>query len=113
MFILIKGSKGKEVTLWQKFLNSQGSQLKVDGDFGAATLKATTAFQKKCGVGADGKVGPKTVARAMKLGFGGFNNTAPLITTKPVAAPADSQLAMFPAKSNVDKINMARLAHVS
>jgi hypothetical protein len=113
MLVLVKDIKCKEVGLWQKFLNSQGSTLKVDDDFGPSTVKATIAFQKKCGISMDGKVGPSTLARAMKAGFGGFNIVAPLIATKPVAPLPDSQLAMFNASSGVDKINAARLAHVA
>ncbi len=111
--ILMKGMKCKEVGLWQGFLNGQGFTLVVDDDFGAGTHRATIAFQKKCGIGSDGKVGPTTLGRAVKLGFAGFNTAAPVIETKPVTAPPDSELAMFKTDSKVDKINAARLANVA
>lgn len=61
---LQKGSQGDEVKEWQKFLNSQGYNLSVDGDFGDKTLAATTEWQRKNGLGADGIVGEKTWGKA-------------------------------------------------
>ena len=54
---LQKGSKGNEVKEWQNFLNSQGYNLSVDGDFGDNTYAATVEWQSKNGLGADGIVG--------------------------------------------------------
>jgi hypothetical protein len=42
----------------------------ADGSFGEKTRKATAAFQKKCGLNADGVVGNGTYAQAMLRGFG-------------------------------------------
>ncbi len=61
---LQKGSKGDEVKEWQNFLNSQGYNLSVDGDFGDKTLAATTEWQRKSGLGADGIVGDKSWGKA-------------------------------------------------
>jgi hypothetical protein len=61
---LQKGSKGNEVSEWQKFLNSQGYNLTVDGDFGDNTHKATLEWQTKNGLGADGIVGENTWGKA-------------------------------------------------
>ena len=61
---LQKGSKGDEVKEWQKFLNSQGYNLGVDGDFGDKTYAATTAYQKANGLTADGIVGKNTWGKA-------------------------------------------------
>ena len=57
---LEKGSKGDEVKKWQSFLNSQGYNLSVDGDFGDNTYNATTDWQSKNGLGVDGIVGKNT-----------------------------------------------------
>ena len=57
---LQKGSKGGEVKTWQQFLNTQGYNLSVDGDFGDNTYNATVDYQTKNGLGADGIVGKNT-----------------------------------------------------
>lgn len=61
---LQKGSKGDGVKEWQTFLNTQGYNLSVDGDFGDNTLAATKDYQTKNGLGADGIVGAKTWGKA-------------------------------------------------
>lgn len=67
MAVLKLGSKGKDVEEAQKLLNKVGNKLKVDGDFGKNTHNAVVAFQKKCKMGVDGKIGPNTLA-ALKYG---------------------------------------------
>lgn len=81
MRVLKTGLKGPDVKQWQLFLISQGLQPgQPDGDFGRGTEAATIEFQKKQGLGADGKVGMQTFGRATQLGL--------------EAAPAED----FPAK---------------
>ena len=61
------GSKGKQVTMWQKFLKWMGYDIKVDGKFGGITKSKTIAAQKKFGFigkNVDGIVGSKTIAKA-------------------------------------------------
>ena len=61
--ILKKGNKGEEVKAVQALLKGYGYNLGlwgVDGDFGAATVKAVQQYQKKMGLEADGIVGIKT-----------------------------------------------------
>lgn len=56
-----RGSKGAAVREWQSLLNTiAGRGLRVDGDFGPLTDKATRDFQRMFGLGVDGIVGPKT-----------------------------------------------------
>lgn len=74
---LQKGSKGNEVKEWQNFLNSQGYNLGVDGDFGNNTYNATVDWQKKNGLSVDGIVGKNTWSKA---GYSPYSNT-------PVSAP--------------------------
>lgn len=62
MAILLKGSKGPQVTALQEKLNSLGYKLKVDGDFGKATDDAVRLMQARFHLVVDGKVGPKTWA---------------------------------------------------
>lgn len=64
---LKKGSKGSEVTVWQRFLNEHqppSPALVEDGDFGPKTDAATKAWQRANGLMADGIVGPLTRAKA-------------------------------------------------
>jgi peptidoglycan hydrolase-like protein with peptidoglycan-binding domain len=80
---LQKGSQGDEVKQWQQFLNSQGYSLTVDGDFGDKTYAATTEWQSKNGLGADGIVGKNTWGKA---GFTPYS-TASTPTAAPTANP--------------------------
>jgi peptidoglycan hydrolase-like protein with peptidoglycan-binding domain len=59
-----KGAKGDEVKKWQTFLNTQGYNLSVDGDFGDKTYAATTDYQSKNGLTVDGIVGANTWGKA-------------------------------------------------
>lgn len=84
---LQKGSKGDEVTEWQKFLQSQGYYNGgIDGDFGDVTDAATRAYQKAVGLGADGIVGKNTWGKA---GYTYLNGT-------PTAAPTTNPLPTNP-----------------
>ena len=54
------GSTGQDVKSVQGLLNARGYQLKIDGDYGANTRSAVTAFQHAKGLAADGITGPAT-----------------------------------------------------
>ena len=57
------GSRGEEVRRVQKKLKQLGYYKgSVDGIYGSATQRAVRAFQKNCGITADGIAGPKTWA---------------------------------------------------
>jgi hypothetical protein len=58
--ILQIGSKGDSVKALQRFLNSQGENLVIDGNFGQLTKTAVLRYQNKKGLVVDGIVGPKT-----------------------------------------------------
>ena len=65
---LIKyGAKGDAVKTLQKYLNSIGYSLDVDGDFGKKTLAAVKDFQKKNSLDVDGEVGNNTWAKLEAL----------------------------------------------
>jgi Putative peptidoglycan binding domain len=70
MAVLKEGSKGTDVKNIQTLLNKAGAKpkLKVDGIFGPLTDTAVRAFQKKCKLKPDGKIGKKTMP---VLEFGG------------------------------------------
>ncbi len=59
---LSRGDTGAAVTTWQKTLNTFGSDIKVDGDFGPDTETQTIRVQRLVGVTADGCAGEKTKA---------------------------------------------------
>ena len=63
---LRKGDKGEQVEELQRLLNTKSVQLKVDGDFGTATLAGVKRFQSSRGLGADGICGPMTWAALAK-----------------------------------------------
>lgn len=84
---LQKGSKGNEVKEWQKFLNSQGYNLSVDGDFGSKTYNATVEWQKKNGLGADGIVGKNAWGKAIYTPYStaSTSKTTPIVGKAPTA----------------------------
>jgi hypothetical protein len=55
---LRRGDRGLQVQTLQGRLNAHGAVLKVDGDFGPATLAALRAFQASAGLVPDGICGP-------------------------------------------------------
>ncbi|PCH72157.1 MAG: hypothetical protein COC12_06610 [Rhodobacteraceae bacterium] len=63
MAVFKEGSKGTDVKNIQTLLNKAGAKpkLKVDGIFGSLTNAAVRAFQKKCKLKPDGKIGTKTM----------------------------------------------------
>ncbi|MEO1264303.1 MAG: peptidoglycan-binding domain-containing protein [Pseudomonadota bacterium] len=55
--------KGDDVTRLQQFLNANGYELEVDGNFGRGTREAVRDFQRKEGLKVDGIVGRQTWER--------------------------------------------------
>ena len=84
-----KGSQGDDVKTWQSYLNTQGYNLSVDGDFGDKTLEATIDWQTKSGLGADGIVGENTWGKAGYTNYSTISTptSAPNINTTPTAMP--------------------------
>lgn len=56
------GASGTSARQIQAYLNGHGSNLAIDGDFGAKTDTAVRAFQRRWGLVVDGVVGPRTTA---------------------------------------------------
>lgn len=62
------GDQGDAVYFWQNLLRGrEWTNLALDGSFGAATEKATKAFQKRLGLTQDGVVGPATWSAMIPL----------------------------------------------
>lgn len=76
-----KGSSGESVKEWQRYLNTQGYNLTVDGIFGDNTHNATTDYQTKNGLGVDGIVGKNTWGKA---GYSDINTPVSAPTTNPM-----------------------------
>ena len=80
------GSKGSDVKELQKYLNNNGYNLGVDGDFGNKTLSAVKDYQKKNGLGVDGIVGDKTWGKLLG-GNTSTNSSGYTPTAAPTLAP--------------------------
>ena len=66
--VLARGDRGETVKAMQAVLIARGFSCGgwgADGDFGAATEQALTAFQKSCGIEADGVCGPVSWTRLL------------------------------------------------
>lgn len=61
-----KGTK-TNIKYWQAYLKWYGYSIKIDGGFGKSTRDITKKFQKANGLKVDGKVGPKTIAKAKTI----------------------------------------------
>ncbi|MBA3947903.1 MAG: peptidoglycan-binding protein [Herpetosiphonaceae bacterium] len=70
MRVLKRGQSGKDVKIWQKFLNDNNFPVgEDDGWFGKKTDEATKRFQAEHKLFIDGIVGPETLQKAKALGF--------------------------------------------
>jgi peptidoglycan hydrolase-like protein with peptidoglycan-binding domain len=86
--------RGTDVMDWQTFLINQGLLTDVaDGIFGPSTAKASRDYQTNVGIGADGVVGPFTLARALD---GGLTSTA-----EPLQAGMDANVNCTELASNI------------
>ncbi len=82
------GDTGEEVRRWQEYLISQGFRVNADSKFGASTLAATRAMQRRLGVKADGKVGHRTLDRQSTT------QATPLPQARPDMPPAPAPPTM-------------------
>ena len=69
MKVLKLGSVGPLVQQWQAFLRGQGHLVQVTGLFDASTQQATSSFQTRHRLDADGVAGNQTFGKAAMLGF--------------------------------------------
>lgn len=68
---LVYGDSGDQVSIMQKTLAQLGFYTKsIDGNFGQGTLSAVKTFQRKYGLTADGKAGPKTLNKLYAIADG-------------------------------------------
>lgn len=108
------GSQGEEVRRVQKKLKELGYYNgAVDGVFGTATKNAVIAFQKNCGITADGVAGPKTL---LYLGLGDsssgkYSQSDIELLAKLIAAEARGE--SYVGQVAVGAVVLNRVAHAS
>lgn len=109
------GSRGEEVRKIQKKLKELGYYKgSVDGIYGSATKKAVTAFQKNCGITADGVAGPKTLkflGLSSSGSTGKYSNSDVYLLSKLIAAEARGE--SYTGQVAVGAVVLNRVAHPS
>lgn len=110
------GSRGNEVRRIQTKLKELGYYNgSVDGIYGVKTQKAVRAFQKNCGITADGIAGPKTL-KFMGLGSGtsgtgGYSGSDVNLLAKLIAAEARGE--SYKGQVAVGAVVLNRVEHAS
>lgn len=109
------GSRGDEVRRIQQKLKQLGYYKgTVDGIYGTATKRAVTAFQKNCGITADGIAGAKTL-KFMGLGSSTVNsaytNSDIRLLAKLIAAEARGE--SYKGQVAVGAVVLNRVSHAS
>lgn len=109
------GSSGEEVRQIQTKLKSLGYyDGAIDGLYGARTQAAVTAFQRSCGIAADGIAGPKTL---LYLGLGSTNAASAVsssdayLLAKLIAAEARGE--SYTGQVAVGAVVLNRVSHPS
>ena len=108
------GSRGDEVRSIQKKLRQLGYYSgSVDGIYGSRTESAVKAFQRNCGITADGIAGPKTL---LYLGLGGssgsqMSSSDLYLIAKVIAAEARGE--SYTGQVAVGAVVLNRVAHPS
>lgn len=106
------GSRGEEVRQIQKKLKSLGFYSgSIDGIYGSATKKAVTAFQKSCGITADGIAGPTTLLYLGLSSSSGYNSSDLWLLAKLIAAEARGE--NYRGQVAVGAVVLNRVSHSS
>lgn len=84
---LVRGAKGASVKCLQAALNNNGQPVSVDGEFGAKTEAAVTAYQRAMGLKADGRAGPQTLTALGVWGGAAPKPPAPFVCKLPAVGP--------------------------
>ncbi len=111
------GSRGDEVRQVQKKLKELGYYKgSVDGIYGTGTQKAVKAFQKNCGITADGIAGPKTLkflglSSSSGGASGGYSSSDINLLAKLIAAEARGE--SYTGQVAVGAVVLNRVSHSS
>ena len=120
VFTLSKlGSRGDEVRRIQSKLKQLGHYSgSVDGIYGTGTQKAVKAFQKSCGLTADGIAGPKTLkylglssTSSSSSSSGKYSSSDVYLLSKLIAAEARGE--SYTGQVAVGAVVLNRVAHSS
>ena len=107
------GSTGEEVRQIQSKLKSLGFYSgSVDGIYGARTQSAVKAFQKSCGITADGIAGPTTLLYlGLSSSSSGYSSSDEWLLAKLIAAEARGE--SYKGQVAVGAVVLNRVAHPS
>lgn len=106
------GSRGEEVRQIQKKLKSLGFYTgSVDGIYGTATKNAVTAFQRSCGLKADGIAGPTTLLYLGLSSSSGYSSSDVWLLAKLIAAEARGE--NYKGQVAVGAVVLNRVSHAS
>ncbi len=106
------GSRGEEVRQIQRKLKSLGFYSgTIDGIYGAGTKKAVTAFQKSCGIKADGIAGPTTLLYLGLSSSSGYSSSDVWLLAKLIAAEARGE--NYRGQVAVGAVVLNRVSHAS
>ncbi len=106
------GSRGEEVRQIQKKLKSLGFYTgSVDGIYGTGTKNAVTAFQKSCGIKADGIAGPTTLLYLGLSSSSGYTSSDVWLLAKLIAAEARGE--NYRGQVAVGAVVLNRVSHAS
>jgi len=107
------GSTGEEVRQIQSKLRSLGFyDGSVDGVYGARTQSAVKAFQKSCGITADGIAGPTTLLYlGLSSSSSGYSSSDEWLLAKLIAAEARGE--SYKGQVAVGAVVLNRVAHPS
>lgn len=111
------GSRGEEVRTIQKKLKSLGYYSgSIDGIYGTQTKKSVVAFQKNCGITADGVAGPKTlkflgITSSSSSSGGKYSSNDVTLLAKLIAAEARGE--SYTGQVAVGAVVLNRVKHSS
>ena len=106
------GSRGEEVRQIQRKLRSLGFYTgSIDGIFGSGTKKAVIAFQKSCGIKADGIAGPTTLLYLGITSSSGYSSSDVWLLAKLIAAEARGET--YRGQVAVGAVVLNRVSHAS
>lgn len=106
------GSRGEEVRSVQKKLKSLGFYSgSIDGIYGKGTQSAVTAFQKSCGIKADGIAGPTTLLYLGLSSSSNYSSSDLWLLAKLIAAEARGE--SYRGQVAVAAVVLNRVTHAS